>query len=100
MTAADIRPIAKNLLLFLALATLPLYIARPIPGLQKSTDFAEFYAAAKIVNAGRGHELYQSATQDEFRARYFAALGPYFNHPPFEILLYMPFAMWPPSYAQ
>src|ERR1700690_2357329 len=100
MTAKEIRGVAKNLLLLLALLVLPIYIARPSLELQKGTDFPEFYAAAKIVSAGRGHELYLNRTQDEFQVRYFGGVGTYFNHPPFEILLYLPFAFLPPQYAR
>jgi hypothetical protein len=91
---------AKNLLVLLALAVLPIYIARPSLETQKGTDFPEFYAAAKIVSAGRGHELYLNRTQDEFQIRYFGGVGTYFNHPPFEILLYLPFAFWAPQNAR
>jgi hypothetical protein len=99
MTATAIRDVAKNLLLFLALATLPIFIARHPREVQKGTDFPEFYAAAKIVGAGHGHELYLSRTQDEFQVRYFGGVGTYFNHPPFELLLYLPLTFWPPPYA-
>jgi hypothetical protein len=99
MTTAEVREVAKNLLLLLALAALPVYIAHQSPEMEKGTDFREFYAAAKIVHAGRGHELYLPGTQDEFQVRYFGGVGTYFNHPPFEILLYLPFAFWPPPYA-
>lgn len=100
MTAKEIRGVAKNLLLLLALVVLPVYIARPSLELQKGTDFPEFYAAAKIVSAGRGYELYLNRTQDEFQVRYFGGVGTYFNHPPFEILLYLPFAFLAPPYAR
>ena|SRR5580693_549994 len=99
MTATGIREAAKSLLLFLALATLPIYIGRHSQEMQKGKDFPEFYAAARIVSAGRGHELYRAGTQEEFQIRYFGGVGPYFNHPPFEILLYLPFAFCPPLYA-
>jgi hypothetical protein len=62
-------------------------------------DVPELYAAAKIVSAGRGHELYQARTQDEFQIRYFGGVGPYFNHPPFETLLYLPFVFFSPPHA-
>jgi hypothetical protein len=99
MTATEIREAAKTLLLLLALAMLPIYIARHSQEMQKGKDFPEFYAAAKIVSAGRGHELYQAGTQEEFQIRYFGGVGPYFNHPPFEILLYLPLVFCPPPYA-
>src|SRR5579864_2353107 len=99
MTALEIREAAKSLLLFVALAMLPIYIARHTREMQKGKDFPEFYAAAKIVSAGRGHELYQARTQEEFQTLYFGGVGPYFNHPPFEILLYLPFVFFFPPYA-
>jgi TRAP-type C4-dicarboxylate transport system permease small subunit len=95
----EIRDVARSLLLLLGLAALPPYIARYFPDIEQGTDFREFYAAAKLVQAGRGHELYQSGTQNEFQVRYFRGMGTYFNHPPFEIPLYMPFAFFPPVYG-
>jgi hypothetical protein len=63
-------------------------------------DFTIFYAAARIVRHGMASQLYDSAlqfrTQQEFASRVEirqAAL-PY-NHPPFEVLLFVPLAGLP-----
>lgn len=63
-------------------------------------DFTIFYAAGRIVRQGMASQLYDSAlqfrTQQEFASRVEirqAAL-PY-NHPPFEVLLFVPFAGLP-----
>jgi Glycosyltransferase family 87 len=99
MAVPRVRELAKNLSLLLALVALPILVANHSEEMQKGTDFHEFYAAARMVLAGRGHDLYKAAAQDEFQAHYFSGVGTYFNHPPFEILLYAPFALCSPRYA-
>jgi hypothetical protein len=53
-------------------------------------DFSEFYCAAQIVRQGLGHDLYNAVTQAAFEYKV-AALHVFFNHPPFETLVYLPF---------
>jgi len=53
-------------------------------------DFSEFYCAAQIVRQGLGHDLYNVVTQAAFEYKV-AALHVFFNHPPFEAVVYMPF---------
>jgi hypothetical protein len=60
----------------------------------KGTDFAHVYAAARLVLEGNGHQLYDFATQDQFQIRYLGRAGTYYNHPPFELLLYLPISFW------
>ena len=61
------------------------------------SDFAIFYSAGRIVGQGRGHDLYdgelQFRTQQEFAPDVRIRQGalPY-NHPPFEALIFVPFA--------
>ena len=92
------RPV-KNLLLLLALAAFSSYLAHNYPLMQKGIDFPHFYAAARMVYEGHGHDLYDSRIQDQFLARYAGRAGIYYNHPPFETLIYLPFAVWSPSHA-
>ncbi len=99
MADTQVREFAKNLSLLLALVPLPILVANHSAEMQKGTDFHEFYAAARMVLAGRGHDLYTAAAQDEFQVCYFSGKGTYFNHPPFETLLYLPFALCSPRYA-
>lgn len=89
------RLLVKNLLLVTVLTGLVVYLAGRFPGMEKGTDFPDFYVAARMVREGAGHELYSAAVQQEFQIRYAGRVGTYFIHPPFETLLYLPFAQWP-----
>jgi hypothetical protein len=64
------------------------------------SDFASFYAAGRIVGAGKGHELYnlnrQFQVQQDFAPGVSIRKGPLpFYHPPFEALLFVPFSLLP-----
>ena len=85
----------RNLLLLLALAALLGLLSRRFAASQNGTDFPEFYAAAKMVGEGAGRQLYDPAAQDRFEIRYAGRTGTYFNHPPFEALVYVPLTGWP-----
>jgi len=61
-------------------------------------DFSIFYTAGEILHAGRGYELYDDTVQEAVQ-RSFAPIslqkrGAFipFNHPPFEALVFIPFA--------
>ena len=70
-------------------------------GLRKGyQDFTIFYCAGKIVNLGLAHQLYsdqvQWRIQQSFAAWVAIREGPLpYNHPPFEALLFAPFAKLP-----
>lgn len=89
------RLLVKNLLLLAMLAGVAMLLARGFPRIEQGTDFPEFYAAAHMVREGVGRQLYNAAAQREFQARYTGRVGTYFNHPPFELLVYLPLARWP-----
>jgi hypothetical protein len=91
--------VAKNLLLLALLVLIAIYLAHRFPKMEKGTDFPEFYAAAKVVKAGLGHRLYDPLIQQQFQIQYTGRIGTYFNHPPFEVLFYLPFAAAPPQRA-
>ena len=61
-------------------------------------DFTIFYSAATIVRQGLGHQLYDDATQYRIQQGFAAAANvrngylPY-NHPPFEVLIFLPFSL-------
>ena len=95
------RALAKNLLAVLGLAMVVLYFAQLFPRMQKGLDFADFYAAARMVRDGHGRELYDPLVQNQYLIRYSGRVGSYFNHPPFETLIYLPFSILPlsPAYA-
>lgn len=70
-------------------------------GLRKGyQDFTIFYCAGKIVNLGLAHQLYDDAVQwriqQSFAPWVSIRKGPLpYNHPPFEALLFAPFARLP-----
>lgn len=79
---SHMRTLAKNLLVLSALAVVVIYFAHIFPRMQKGVDFADFYAAARIVRDGRGRELYDPAVQNQYLIRYSGRVGTYFIHPP------------------
>ncbi len=81
----------------LALFFVGYFFAASFPSRQQGTDFPEFYSAARILWEGHGHQLYDVETQQAFQSRYFGRVGTYFNHPPFEALIYLPFALPSPT---
>jgi len=52
-------------------------------------DFSQFYCAAQIVRQGLGSDLYNIRTQSEFQSK-LASVHVFYNHPPFEVLLFLP----------
>lgn len=94
-----VRSLARDWLAVFALAIVVIYFAHLYPQVQRGIDFADFYAAARMVSQGQGHQLYVPAAQDEYLARYAGRTGTYFIHPPFETLMYLPFAIFTPSRA-
>lgn len=53
-------------------------------------DFSEFYCAAQIVTNGLGARMYDIDLQSQFISRV-AAVHTFYNHPPFESLIFVPF---------
>jgi len=93
------RRLAKNLLALSAVTVVVIYFSHMFPEMQKGLDFPHFYAAARMVRDGRGQDLYDLLVQNQYLSRYSGRVGIYFNHPPFETLIYLPFAMFPLSRA-
>jgi hypothetical protein len=91
--------LARNLLLLAALGVIAIYLAHRFPEMEKGTDFPDFYAAAKLVHDGLGHQLYDPAVQERFQIRYSGRIGTLYIHPAFEALFYLPFAAVPPHRA-
>jgi hypothetical protein len=54
-------------------------------------DYSEFYAAGQIVRQGLGSRLYDLGVQAEFQLQV-AAVHAFYLRPPFEALLFVPFA--------
>jgi hypothetical protein len=95
------RRIASQILAILLLSAIVAFFAYRFPNLEKGTDFPAFYAAARMVLERHGSQLYDVAAQDRFLARDSGRTGIYFFHPPFEALIYLPFAVFslPTAYA-
>jgi hypothetical protein len=54
-----------------------------------AVDFSEFYCAAQMVRQGAGPQLYNVAAQAAFESKV-AAVHVFYNHPPFQALIYLP----------
>jgi hypothetical protein len=59
-----------------------------------SYDFVAFYSAAQIVKSGHGESLYTIPMQRQFQQQFpsFREHPLLFNHPAFEVLIYLPLA--------
>ena len=95
LSRIPMRQIAKQILLTVLLGAIVTFFAYHFPNLEKGTDFPAFYAAARMVFEGHGNELYDRAAQDRYLLRDSGRTGIYFFHPPFEALIYLPFAVFP-----
>jgi Glycosyltransferase family 87 len=86
--------LAQNALLLVMMASITCFYAIDYDKRAKGTDFAHIYASARMVHEGYGHQLYDFQTQDQFQIRYVGRTGTYYNHPPFETLLYLPLSLF------
>jgi len=89
------RELLKDILTLILLLVISGYCVNRFAVMQKGVDFPEFYAAAKLVFQGHGHKIYDPTIQHQFQSSYTGRVGTYFNHPPFELLLYLPFCLLP-----
>ncbi len=55
-----------------------------------NSDFTQFYCAGQMVRRGLGSGLYDLTTQMKFQTKV-APVQVFYNHPPFETLLFVPF---------
>jgi hypothetical protein len=83
----------------LAIHSLVVWNARDLI-LKGYPDFTIYYTAGTMIRQGMGHDLYNNVTQFEvqqqFAPQVATRLGALpFNHPPFEALLFVPFAYFP-----
>jgi len=85
------KTLAKNLLLTAAMTGFVWFCTGRFSDMEKGADFPEFYSAARMVAAGMGSHLYEASIQEQFEGRYTGRVGTLFNHPPFELLFYLPF---------
>jgi hypothetical protein len=87
--------LVQNLLLLLTAAVIVYYFAHGFEEREKGTDFPDFYAAARMVREGYGHQLYDFQAQEKFQIRYAGRTGDYYIHPPSETLVFLPICLWP-----
>lgn len=90
------RKPTKTLLVTLALIVLLGYFVDMFPKMQKGMDFVDFYSGARLVVDGSGAQLYNPELQAHYQLRYSGRTGTYYIHPPFETLIYLPFALESP----
>jgi hypothetical protein len=89
------RELLKDILTVALLLVVLGYCVNRFGVMQRGIDFPEFYSAAKLLALGHGHEIYDVVAQNQFQITYTGRIGTYFNHPPFELLLYLPFCLLP-----
>lgn len=85
--------IAKKLALLLFLVLVVAYFGGRFPEAYKGSDFPAFYVGARMVHDGLGHRLFEPELQRQYQVRFLSGAGPYYIHPPFETLLYLPFSL-------
>ncbi len=83
-----------GILSILALAYVVHFFSASFPARQQGADFPDFYAAARIVLQGDGHQLYDRQTQELFQEQCCGRMGTYFYHPAYETLIYLPGALF------
>lgn len=65
----------------------------------RGSDFPDFYAAARMLVADHGDQLYDADVQHQYQARDTGRVGTLYIHPPFEAVLYLTVAWLPLKYA-
>lgn len=106
MQKSNLKPVLFAVFSYLFLSHIFLFWHAKNEALRGLADFSIFYNAARIVHAGVGHHLYNIATQEKVQS----ALYPkatmrngllLYDHPPFEILLFLPLAYfsYPAAYG-
>lgn len=90
-----VRSAVKSLIVTALLTIVVTYHVQRFPVTKNGIDFPAFYCAAKMVLSGAGPQLYDVHTQQLFHVKYAGGIGVLFNHPPFEVLPYLPAALLP-----
>jgi hypothetical protein len=80
---------SKTAILLALMAAVSLLIGTRSSAFIQGTDFPHFYAAARMLLDGRGHQLYDAGLQYKYQARYAGRIGTLYTHPPFETLFYV-----------
>jgi Glycosyltransferase family 87 len=90
-----IAPRIKRYSLVLFVYVVVVFLAGHFSEALQGTDFPDFYAAARMVAAGHGHQLYDADLQRQYQARYSGRVGTLYIHPPFEAVIYLAVAWLP-----
>src|ERR1700739_853158 len=84
--------ILRSLAVLIVLTLLVAFVILSFPQRINDLDFSEYYAAGQIIRQGLGRHLYDLKVQLDFQLR-IAQPHVFFNHPPFEALLFVPFIL-------
>jgi alpha-1,2-mannosyltransferase len=106
MKKRNLHPFLFAFFSFLLLFHFMLFWHGKNDALKGSADFSAFYSAVKMVQQGRGAQLYDIAAQGRSQSELFPDIPTrtgtlIYLHPPFEALLYLPLAYvsYPAAYA-
>src|SRR5207253_6784623 len=83
--------IVRGLAVLFVLTLLVGFVVSSLPQRINDLDFSEYYSAGQIIRQGLGRQLYDLKVQLNFQLRV-AQPHVFYNHPPFEALLFAPFA--------
>jgi hypothetical protein len=84
--------ILRGLAVLLVLTLLVAFVILSFPQRINDLDFSEYYVAGQIIRQGLGKHLYDLKVQLDFQLRV-AQPHVFYNHPPFEALLFAPFTL-------
>src|SRR5437016_3560262 len=82
--------IVRGLAVLFVLTLLVGFVVSSLPQRINDLDFSEYYSAGQIIRQGLGRQLYDLKVQLDFQLR-IAKPHVFYNHPPFEALLFAPF---------
>ena len=82
--------IVRRLAVLFVLILLVGFVVSSFPQRINDLDFSEYYSAGQIIRQGLGRQLYDLKVQLDFQLR-IAKPHVFYNHPPFEALLFAPF---------
>jgi hypothetical protein len=90
--------IARSLAVVIVVSLFVGFVILSFPARENDLDFVEFYSAAQIVREGLGRDLYNLRMQVEFQSK-IAAVHVFYNHPPFEALIFVPLTFFNYNFA-
>ena len=97
MKKRNLHPLLFAFFSFLLLFHFMLFWHAAGDALKGSADFSAFYGAVKMVQSGQGAQLYDIAAQGQVQTALYPKVTTrsgtlIYDHPPFEVLLYLPLA--------